>query len=115
MLRLIKAYGHRATAILREKVIKEPPITEQDIVMALRRRLRLLSSLVRNVHGRPPLLDDGQHIRLAAAHQDFKDAEAELAGIMGKFAEDRRARKLKAVKTWAATAGLKAAHAATKI
>ncbi len=115
MLRLIKAYGYRATAVLQEKAIKEPPIAEHDIVQTLRRCLKLLSSLVRNVHGRPPLLQDGEQARLAATHQVFKNAEEELANAMGKLAEDRRARKLKTVKTWAATAGIRAAHAATKV
>ncbi len=45
----------------------------------------------------------------------FRKAEEELSKAIGKFAEERRMQRLRAVRLWAASAGSRAAHAATKV
>ncbi len=115
MRRLVRAYGHRAVALLREKHLQEPSISDHPACVTLKKYLRLLGSLVRSQHRLPPLLDHGQENRLEDACEAFKQGEQELADTIGKLMEERRARRLKAVRMWAATASSKASHAATKI
>ncbi len=60
MKRLIKSFGYRATAIMREKVVCDPPEDERAAAETLHKALRLLGSLVRAQHRQPALLDAGQ-------------------------------------------------------
>ncbi len=114
MLRIVESFGHRATAFLREKIIKMPDDEVSDAIDALRQALQLIASTVRRHHGRPPLLNVTDDDDLETAHDRFKRMEQTLAEATGHFVERRRAQKLKAARSWARAASIKASHAATK-
>ncbi len=114
MRRTGEAYAHRAVAFLREKVVREPAEEDKEAAEPLVSALKLMASMVRTTHRRRPLLAEGEEQRLAEAAETFAQTEMKLAEALGKLAERRRSRKLKATKAWAAAAPLKVAHAVTK-
>ncbi len=114
MLRIVESFGHRATAFLREKIIKIPDAEVSDTINVLRQALQLIASTIRRHHGRPPLLSITDDDDLETAHGKFRNMEHTLAEATGRFVESRRVQKLKAARSWARSASVKASHAATK-
>ncbi len=106
--------GHRAAAFLKERLIDGARAEDQDAARVLRQGLSFLASMIRERHGKLPLVDlwclgDGDNELVMAANL-MEQIEEQATALAGR----RNSRKIKDVRRWIKTAPLRVAHRATK-
>ncbi len=112
--RTLGSIGHRAAALMKEKILREYDEEDTGTVGQLRRALSLLASIVRPRHRRRPLLTDWTRGSGLDIIEHFTTMEEEMNAEYANLVQRRRTKAARAVRQWAKAAPLKIGHAVTK-